>query len=197
MADPKRGAVLYVMRLLWRNVLLQADLPLSTCAMRLRVLLNTYSDTYWAGHIIDAVTKVQTFWQPPHLVVLHREGSHVNRKHVYHLYHLSCQGVKCRWRRKGLVKNACRNSVRRFQTWPSRWIFPWTRWLLVAESNAWPAWTTFTKECLTITTVFGISGVQVTRILDCIALFQGYPVTIRPEQNPVGQTNVEHISWEL
>ncbi|EAP8596986.1 hypothetical protein EPG09_22190 [Salmonella enterica] len=57
-----------------------------------------------------------------------------------------------------------------------------------------PQTTPFTKECLTITTVFGISGVQVTRILDCIALFQGYPVTIRPEQNPVGQTNVEHIS---
>ncbi|GDM26068.1 hypothetical protein BvCmsNSNP023_01821 [Escherichia coli] len=41
---------------------------------------------------------------------------------------------------------------------------------------------------------FRSSGLQVTRILDCIALFQGYPVTIRPEQNPVGQTNVEHIS---
>ena len=42
--------------------------------------------------------------------------------------------------------------------------------------------------------VFRSSGLQVMRILDCIALFQGYPVTIRPEQNPVGQTNVEHIS---
>lgn len=28
----------------------------------------------------------------------------------------------------------------------------------------------FTRECLTITTVLGISGVQVTRILDSIAL---------------------------
>lgn len=40
----------------------------------------------------------------------------------------------------------------------------------------------FTKECLTITAVFGISGVQVTLILDCIALFRGYPTTIRTEQ---------------
>ncbi|CVH22882.1 Uncharacterised protein [Serratia marcescens] len=39
----------------------------------------------------------------------------------------------------------------------------------------------FTKECLTITTAFGIAGVQVTRILDSIALFRGYPATIRTD----------------
>ncbi|MGF6101348.1 hypothetical protein M2429_002134 [Enterobacter sp. A4] len=31
----------------------------------------------------------------------------------------------------------------------------------------------FTKECLTIITAFGIAGVQVTRILNSIALFRG------------------------
>ena len=31
----------------------------------------------------------------------------------------------------------------------------------------------FKKECLTIFTAFGISGVQVKRILDSIALFRG------------------------
>lgn len=31
----------------------------------------------------------------------------------------------------------------------------------------------FTEECLTIITTFGISGVQVTRILDSIALCRG------------------------
>jgi len=31
----------------------------------------------------------------------------------------------------------------------------------------------FTKECLTATVAFGISGVQVTHILDSIALFRG------------------------
>lgn len=40
----------------------------------------------------------------------------------------------------------------------------------------------FTKECLTITAAFGISGVQVMRILDSIALFRGYPATIRTDQ---------------
>jgi len=42
----------------------------------------------------------------------------------------------------------------------------------------------FTKECLTITAAFGISGVQVTRILDSIALFMAYPATIRTVQGP-------------
>jgi len=42
----------------------------------------------------------------------------------------------------------------------------------------------FTKECLTITAAFGISGVQVARILDRIALSQRYPKTIRTDQGP-------------
>jgi len=42
----------------------------------------------------------------------------------------------------------------------------------------------FTKECLTVTVAFKISGVQVTRILDSIALFRGYPATIRTDQGP-------------
>jgi len=42
----------------------------------------------------------------------------------------------------------------------------------------------FMKECLTITVAFGISDVQVTRILDSIALFQGDPATIRTDQCP-------------
>jgi putative transposase len=42
----------------------------------------------------------------------------------------------------------------------------------------------FTKERLPVTVAFGISGVQVTRILDSISLFRGYPVTIRTDQGP-------------
>ncbi|MCS3432164.1 hypothetical protein M2387_002720 [Klebsiella sp. BIGb0407] len=42
----------------------------------------------------------------------------------------------------------------------------------------------FTKEWLTITAAFGISGVQVTLILDRIMLFRGYPATIRIVQGP-------------
>jgi putative transposase len=42
----------------------------------------------------------------------------------------------------------------------------------------------FTKKCMTITAAFGISGVQVTHILDSIVLFRGYPATIRTDQGP-------------
>lgn len=41
-----------------------------------------------------------------------------------------------------------------------------------------------TKECLTVPAAFGISGVQVTRILDSIALLRGYPATIRTGEEP-------------
>ena len=42
----------------------------------------------------------------------------------------------------------------------------------------------YTKECLAITAAFGISGVQVTPILDSIALFRGYLSTIRTDLGP-------------
>lgn len=38
--------------------------------------------------------------------------------------------------------------------------------------------------CLTITAAFGISGVQVSRILDSITLLRGYPAKIRTVQGP-------------
>lgn len=40
----------------------------------------------------------------------------------------------------------------------------------------------FTKECVTITAAYGMSGVLVTHILDGIALFCGPPATIRADQ---------------
>lgn len=47
----------------------------------------------------------------------------------------------------------------------------------------------FAKEYQTITAAFGISGVQVTRILDRIALFRGYPALIRTDQDAVRRIN--------
>lgn len=54
------------------------------------------------------------------------------------------------------------------------------------------------RECLTIITVFGITGVQVPRILESIALLRGYPATITIVQSPeftchtLGQWAFEH-----
>lgn len=43
----------------------------------------------------------------------------------------------------------------------------------------------FTKECVTLTAAYGISGVLVTHILDCIALFCGDPAKTRTDQETV------------
>jgi len=62
----------------------------------------------------------------------------------------------------------------------------------------------FTKVCLTLTVAFSISGVQVMRIMDSIALFRSYPATIRTNQGPeftgraLDQWAFEHgVEWRL
>lgn len=40
----------------------------------------------------------------------------------------------------------------------------------------------FTKECLTVTVGFGVTGIQVTGILDNIVLFRVNPITIRTDK---------------
>jgi len=116
--------------------------------------------------------------------LLRREGLHVNHKRVYRLYHLSGLGVKRRRRRKGLaterlplLRPAAPNL-----TWSMDFVMD-----VLATGRRIKCLTgvdDFTKERLTITSAFGISGVQVTRILDCIALFRGYPATIRTDPGP-------------
>jgi len=95
--------------------------------------------------------------------------------HGYRLYHLRGLGVKRRRRRKGLaterlplLRPAAPNL-----TWSMDFVMD-----ALATGRRIKCLTCvddFTKECLTITIAFGISGVQVTRILDSIALFRGYP----------------------
>lgn len=42
----------------------------------------------------------------------------------------------------------------------------------------------FTKESLDIPVALGISGEQVCRVLDTIAVFRGYPKAVRTDQGP-------------
>lgn len=124
------------------------------------------------------------FWLPPHLAVTGREGLQVNHKREYRLYRLSGLGVKRRRRRKGLtterlplLRPAAPNLI-----WSMDFVME-----ALATGRRIKCLTCvddFTKECLTITTAFGISGAQVTRILESIALFRGYPATIRTDQEP-------------
>ncbi len=115
---------------------------------------------------------------------LRREGRQVNHKRVYRLYHLCWLGVKRRRRHKGLA-------TKRLPL--SHPVVPNLTWSMdfamdaLANGRRIKCLTCvddFMKEYLTLTAAFGISGVQVTRILDSIELFRGYPATTRTEQGP-------------
>ena len=102
----------------------------------------------------------------------------------YRLYHLRGLGVKRRQRRKGLATERLPllHPAAPNLTWSMDFVMD-----ALATGRRIKCLTCvddFTKECLTITIAFGISGVQVTRILDSIALFRGYPATIRTDQGP-------------
>jgi len=116
--------------------------------------------------------------------LLHREGLHVNHKRVNRIYHLNGLSVKRRRRRKGLA------TERLPLLCPDAHNLTWSMDSVMdalatgSRSKCLTCVDDFTKECLTVTVAFGISGVKVTRILDSIALFRGYPATIRTDQGP-------------
>ena len=109
-------------------------------------------------------------------------GLHVNRKWVYRIYHLNGLSVKRRRCRKGLATE--RLPLLRPDAPNLTWSVDFVIDALASgrRIKCLTCVDNFTKEYLTITVAFGISGVQVTRILDSIALFRGYPATIRTDQ---------------
>ena len=157
------------------------DLSLSTCRYDAQ---RPAADAHLFGRITELALERRRFGYRRIWQLLRCEGFHVNHKRVYRLYHLSGLGVKHRRRRKGLaterlplLRPAAPNL-----TWSMDFAMdtlatgPRIKCLTYVDD--------FTKECLTITIAIGISGVQVTRILDSIALFRGYPATIRTDQGP-------------
>lgn len=156
-------------------------LSLSTCRYDAQ---RPSSDAHLSGCITELALERRRFGYRRIWQLLRREGLHVNHKRVYRIYHLNGLNVKRRRRRKGLA-------TERFPllrpdapnlTWSMDFVMD-----ALTNSRRFKCLTCvddFTKECLTITAAFGISGVQVTRILDSIALFRGYPTTIRTDQNP-------------
>ncbi len=116
--------------------------------------------------------------------LLHREGPHVNHKRVYRIYHLKGLGVKRRRRRKGLATE--RFPLLRQDATNLTWSMDFVTDAVAngCRIKCLTCMDDFTNECLTITAAFDISGVQVTRILDSIALFRGYPATIGTDQGP-------------
>lgn len=142
------------------------------------------TDTYLSARITELAMERRRFgyrliWQ-----LLRREGLCVNHKRVYRISYLKGLGVKLRRRRKMLA-------TERFPL--LRTAGPNLTWSMDIVMDALASGrrikcltcvNDFTKECLTISVAFGITGVQVSRILDSVALFRGYPATIRKDQGP-------------
>jgi transposase InsO family protein len=151
-------------------------LSLSTCRYEAQ---RPAADAHLSGRITELALERRRFGYRRIWQLLRREGLHVNHKRVYRLYHLSGLGVKRRRRRKGLaterlplLRPAAPNL-----TWSMDFVMD-----ALATGRRIKCLTCvddFTKECLTVTVAFGISGVQVTRILDSIALFRGYPTILK------------------
>ena len=156
-------------------------LSLSTCRYEAH---RPAADAHLSGRITELALErrrlgYRRIWQ-----LLRREGLHVNHKRVYRLYHLSGLGVKRRRRRKGLATE--RLPLLRPAAPNLTWSMDFVMDALSTgrRIKCLTCVDDFTKECLTVTVAFGISGVQVSRILDSIALFRGYPATIRTDQGP-------------
>ncbi|VFS63772.1 Integrase core domain [Kluyvera cryocrescens] len=147
--------------------------------LTVRLLMRIYQGASLSWHWSAGVLATVVFGS-----LLRREGLHVNHKRVYRLYHLSGLGVKRRRRRKGLATE--RLPLLRPAAPNLTWSMDFVMDALSTgrRIKCLTCVDDFTKECLTVTVAFGISGVQVTRILDSIALFRGYPATIRTDQGP-------------
>lgn len=145
-------------------------LPLSTCRYEPQ---RPTADTHLSGCITELALERRRFGYRRIWQLLRHGGLHFNHKRVYCLYHISGLGVKRRRCRKVLATE--RLPLLR----------PATPNLTFSMDFVMDALVTGRRiKYLTIITAFGILGVQVTCILDNIALFRRYPVTIRTDQGP-------------
>lgn len=156
-------------------------LSLSTCRYDAQ---RPAADAHLSGRITELVSERRRFGYRRIWQLLRSEGLHVNHKRVYRIYHLNGLSVKRRRHRKGLATE--RFPLLRPDASNLTWSMDFVMDALAngRRIKCLICVDDFTKECLTITAAFGISGVQVTHILDSIALFRGYPSTIRTDQGP-------------
>ncbi|MDE8559436.1 IS3 family transposase [Pantoea vagans] len=182
--DQKREAVEFMCDatgLSQRRACRLTGLSLSTCRYEAQ---RPAADAHLSGRITELALERRRFGYRRIWQLLRREGLHVNHKRVYRIYHLNGLSVKRRRRRKGLATE--RFPLLRPDAPNLTWSMDFVMDALASgrRIKCLTCVDDFTKECLTITAAFGISGVQVTRNLDSVALFRGYPATIRTDQGP-------------
>ena len=113
-----------------------------------------------------------------------REGIEVNHKRVYRLYRAAELAIKRRKRRKGVMvpRESLILPFRRNEVWSMHFVMD-----SLANGRKLKVLTVVddcTKEAVDLVADFGISGHYVTRILDQVARFWGYPKAVRTDQGP-------------
>lgn len=113
-----------------------------------------------------------------------RAGVHVNHKQIYRLYRAVGLMVKRRRRRYGVAVERERLSLPSApnQVWSMDFVFDALS--TGRRIKCLTAVDDFTKEAVGILVDHGISGYRVTRALDEMARFRGYPKAIRTFQGP-------------
>ena len=116
--------------------------------------------------------------------LLTREGRDVNHKRVWRLYKINDLSV--RKRRKAKRANPQRVPLAASQhindTWSADFVMD-----ALANGRRIKCLTVvddFSRECVDIAADYGIGGQYVTRVLDQVGQFRGYPKAIRTDQGP-------------
>ena len=116
--------------------------------------------------------------------LLTREGHEVNHKRVWRLYKLNELSVRKRRRAKrvNLERTPLAASRHVNDTWSADFVMD-----ALASGRRIKCLTVvddFSRECVDIAIDYGMGGQYVTRVLDAVGQFRGYPRAIRTDQGP-------------
>jgi putative transposase len=116
--------------------------------------------------------------------LLAREGREVNHKRVWRLYKLNELSVRKRRkaRRVNLERMPLIASRHVNDTWSADFVMD-----ALANSRRIKCLTViddFSRECIDIAIDYGMGGQYITRVLDQVGQFRGYPKAIRTDQGP-------------
>lgn len=116
--------------------------------------------------------------------LLTREGRDVNHKRVWRLYKVSELSVRKRRKAKRVNPERVPLAVSQHvnDTWSADFVMD-----ALANGRRIKCLTVvddFSRECVDIATDYGMGGQYVTRLLDQVGQFRGYPKAIRTDQGP-------------
>lgn len=136
------------------------------------------------GRLIELAHERRRFGYRRLHALLRREGVQANHKRVFRLYTEAGLAVRRRHKRRGLsVERDTRPLPQRpNEVWSMDFVFD-----RLANGRRLKILTIvddFTKEAISLTVDFGLSGQAVARALDQAARFRGYPAAIRTDQGP-------------